>query len=282
MDYNKYKKFFSIVRSSLKEDIGKRDITTQLTIPCSKIVKAVLLAKEDCVVCGLDIAGLVFKAKDKRIKFKSKVLDGQLIKKGTVLAQIQGKARSVLTAERAALNFLCLLSGIATKTRTYVNAVKPYKAKIMDTRKTIPTLRELQKYAVRTGGGYNHRMRLDEMLLVKDNHLKIMGDIKALSKINRKYKLEIEVKNLKEFKAFLKLNPEIIMLDNMGIKDIKKAVQIRNRLSSQGHRPAPKLEASGGVALKNVRQIAATGVEMISIGDLTHSVKSVDISLEVL
>jgi nicotinate-nucleotide pyrophosphorylase (carboxylating) len=280
MDYNKDRHLISIVRSSLKEDIGKKDTTTQLVIPKEKIIKAVILAKENCVVCGLGIARLVFKTKDKKIEFKPKVLDGQRVKKGKVLAQIQGKARAILTAERAALNFLCLLSGITTKTRAYINAIKPYKTKILDTRKTIPNLRKLQKYAVRTGGGYNHRMRLDGMVLVKDNHLKIIKGFKDLR--FKGCKFELEVKNLPEFKDALKIKPDIIMLDNMRIKDIKKSVQIRNSLSFKTHHSAPKLEASGGITIKNIKKIAATGVDMISIGDLTHSVKSADISLEVL
>ena len=275
MNYVKELQLKSIIRGALNEDIGRKDITTEAIIPKNKFVKAVLVAKEDCVVCGLHIAGLVFKLKDKNIKFKPQVKDGQNLTKGKVLAEVLGRAQSILIAERVALNFVSLLSGIATSTREYVERVKPYKVKIMDTRKTIPGLRELEKYAVRIGGGYNHRMRLDEIILIKDNHWKVTGSYLNLPKFTENYQVELEVKNLKEFIQALKLKPDIIMLDNMSIKDMRKAVKIRNyRL--------PKLEASGGITLKNVKKIASTGVDMISIGALTHSVKSVDISLEIL
>ncbi|MFA4842281.1 MAG: carboxylating nicotinate-nucleotide diphosphorylase [Candidatus Omnitrophota bacterium] len=285
-----------IVRSALKEDIGKGDITTELAIPIKRQVKAVLLAKEHFLLCGLEIASLAFELKDKRIKFRPLAQDGQEIKKGRIFARIEGAAVSILTAERVALNFLSFLSGIATKTRAYVEAVSPYRLKIMDTRKTIPGLRKLEKYAVRVGGGYNHRMGLDEMVLIKDNHIATLNQkaetsskfqiinlrqtIEQIKKI--KIKIEIEVKNLKEFKEAIKLKPDIIMLDNMSISDMKKAVRLRNALSAIGYRLSAKLEASGGITLKNVRKIAATGVEMISIGELTDSVDSADISLEVL
>ncbi|MBU3958443.1 MAG: carboxylating nicotinate-nucleotide diphosphorylase [Candidatus Omnitrophica bacterium] len=303
-----------IIRVALKEDIGKGDITSTSIIPKDRYAKAILLAKEDCLVCGLDIARRVFKAQDKNIKFKPQVQDGRLVKKGKVIARLFGKAQSILIAERVALNFLSFLSGIATKTKKYVDRVEPYMVnpvrksgkkikkgfsngvKIMDTRKTIPGLRELEKYAVRVGGGYNHRFRLDEMLLIKDNHFKVIscpmpalprrqaGGMQELSVVRLKeffkriknkknVKVEIEVKSLKELKEVLKLKPDIIMLDNMSIKNIKKAVKIRGNLT-------PKLEVSGRVTLKNVRKIAASGVEMISIGDLTHSLKSIDMSLE--
>jgi len=271
-----------IIKIVLREDIGERDITTVATIPKNKYAKAILLAKEDCVICGLGIAAEVFKFQDKNIKFKPHVLDGQKIKKGKIIAHIFGRAQSILTAERVALNFLSLLCGVATKTRAFVDKVKPYKAKILDTRKTIPGLRELEKYAVRIGGGYNHRMRLDEMILIKDNHIKVTRGYQRLPEVARGYKVEIEVKNLKEFKEALKLKPDIIMLDNMKVGDIKKVVQIRNYLSSKTRNPVPKLEASGGMNLKNVRRIAACGVEMISIGALTHSVQATDLSLEIL
>ena len=184
------------------------------------------------------------------------------------------------------MNFLSLLCGVATKTRAYADKVKPYKARILDTRKTIPALRELQKYAVRIGGGYNHRMRLDEMVLVKDNHLKIIGDrlwvigFKEIkNKISSRIQTEVEVKTLKEFRKALKIKPDIIMLDNMNIKDIKKAVRIKNNLPPATCHLPPKLEVSGGITLNNVRGIAKTGVDMISVGALTHSVQAIDISL---
>jgi nicotinate-nucleotide pyrophosphorylase (carboxylating) len=277
MNYVKELQLKDIIKEALREDIGQKDVTCESIIPKDKFVKAILLAKQDFIICGLNIAGLVFKVKDKNIKFKPLYKDGQKIKPGRVIARISGKAQSILTAERTALNFLCLLSGVATQTRKYVARVKPYKAKIMDTRKTIPGLRILEKYAVRIGGGYNHRMSLDEMVLVKDNHLKVIGGYLRLPKVAKGYLVELEVKNLREFKEAIKLNPDIIMLDNMNVKDMKKAANLSRR---QGRKVL--LEASGGINLKNVRKIASTGVDMISIGALTHSVKSVDISLEVL
>ncbi len=279
-----------IIKVALREDIGKEDITTQTIIPKAKYAKAILLAKEGCVICGVGIAREVFKVQDKNIKFKPHISDGQKIKKGKIIAHISGKAQSILIAERVALNFLSLLSGVATKTRAYVDRIKPYKAKVLDTRKTIPGLRVLEKYAVRIGGGYNHRMALDEMVLIKDNHLKVQSSefrVQSLTenlmqKISKNIKIEIEVKNLKEFKRALEAKPDIIMLDNMSIKDIKKAVRIIRRLQPITYHPSPKLEASGGISFENVRKIAATGVDMISIGALTHSVKAIDISLEIL
>jgi nicotinate-nucleotide pyrophosphorylase (carboxylating) len=292
MDYNKYflaedkprldrHKVDSIVRRSLFEDIGKGDITTQLTIPKNKNIKAILLAKAECVVCGLEVAEHVFRVVDKDIKFTSYVKEGQKIKKGKVIAEVKGKAHSILSGERVSLNLLSMLSGVATKTREYVEKVKPYKVKITDTRKTLPGLRELQKYAVRIGGGFNHRMALDEMILIKDNHLQVMEGFKQLPKVPRGYKIEIEVQNLKEFKHALSFKPDVIMLDNMSLEDIKEAVRVRNKTPFTSHHPQTKLETSGGIDIDSVRQIAATGVDIISIGDLTHSIKSVDISLEV-
>lgn len=264
-----------MIKMALKEDIGGKDITTTAIIPKNKYVKAILLAKEDCVICGLGIAAEVFKVKDKNIRFKTLVLDGQKINKGRVIARIFGRAQSILTAERVALNFVSLLSGVATKTREYVDKVKPYKVKILDTRKTIPGLRVLEKYAVRMGGGYNHRMRLDDMVMIKDNHLKALGGVRSLPRVPKGYLCEIEVNNLQEFKQALRLKPDIIMLDNMQAGQIKKAVMLRKGVK-------PKIEASGNVNLNNIREIAKAGPDMISIGALTHSVKTIDISLEIL
>ncbi len=297
MSYSKGLGIREIIKQALKEDIGKKDVTTESVISKEKPAKAVLLAKENFVVCGLDVARFVFTMLDKMVKFKPNVCEGQYIRRGEIIARIEGKAAPILTAERTALNFLSFLSGVATKTKEYADAVKPYKVKIVDTRKTIPGLRELQKYAVKIGGGYNHRMKLDEMVLIKDNHLKVIGARlkvkgqnlmwKSLSeivqkKISKKIKVEIEVNSLKEFKEALLIKPDIIMLDNMNTNDIEKAVKIRNNLSPLTFHLLPKLEVSGGITLENVRKFAATGVDMISIGALTHSVNSVDISLEFL
>ena len=275
-------KLEQIVRCALREDIGSGDITTQLTVPRHKYIKAVFIAKEECVICGLQAAEMVFKAVDKNINFVPLVKEGQAVKKGKIFARIQGQARSILTAERVALNFLTLLSGIATKTREYVEKVKPYKVKIADTRKTIPCLRELEKYAVRIGGGHNHRMRLDEMILIKDNHIKVMQGYNRLSSIPKGFKVEVEAQNFKDFKRALKFRPDIIMLDNMNVGEIKRAVKMRDNTEFSSRRLPIKLEVSGGVDLKNIKKIAASGVDLISIGALTHSVDSIDISLEVL
>lgn len=270
-----------ILKQALKEDIGKGDITSSLLIPPHKKVRAVLILKEKAIIAGLPVAEAVFKAVDNNIKFKPFCSDGSLQPAQKVIASIEGNGRSILSGERTALNFLSHLSGVATVTCEFVEKIKPHKTKIMDTRKTIPGLRALQKYAVRIGGGYNHRMGLWDGILIKDNHLKLLGsnlwnmDLREM--ITSCFKIEIEVKTLKEFEEALKVKPDIIMLDNMPLKYIKRAVQIRNRLSQ-----APKLEVSGGINLDNVKKIAATGVDMISIGALTHSVRAIDMSLEIV
>lgn len=266
------------IKDVLKEDVGWADITTRLVIPKGKKTKAIIISKENGVICGIDIAGLVFKAIDKNIKFKPLISDGDEVRKGKILAKVFGDASRILTAERVALNFLGMLSGIASKTRLFLEGVKPYKVKILDTRKTLPALRSLEKYAVRVGGGYNHRMRLDEMILIKDNHLKVVNGYQGLQGLARsrgRYKVEIEVKNLKEFKQALKLKPDIIMLDNMDVKQVREAVKIRNGLR-------PKIEVSGNVTLNTVKKYASCGVDFISVGSLTKDIDSLDISLDIL
>ena len=272
----------AIVRHALIEDIGRGDITTQLTIPKEKMIKAKILAKEDFLLCGIIVAEKVFKSVDSSIEFVRKIQEGRSVKAKKAIAVISGKASSILTAERVALNLLSLLSGIATKTREFVNEIEPYKTKITDTRKTMPGLRELQKYAVRIGGGHNHRIRLDEMILIKDNHIKATDGYSKLPSVPKGYKIEIEVQNLEEFKHALYFKPDIIMLDNMKIEDIKEAVKIRNGTEFKSHHLPSKLEASGGIDLKNIKEYAATGVDIISVGELTDSVKSVDMSLDVV
>jgi nicotinate-nucleotide pyrophosphorylase (carboxylating) len=272
----------NIVRHALIEDIGRGDITTQLTIPEDKEIQAIFIAKEDCVICGLPVAETVFETVDNNIKFTSSLKDGKTVKKGKTIARVSGKARGILGAERVALNMLSFLSGIATNTHRYVEEIEPYKTKITDTRKTFPGLRELTKYAVRTGGGFSHRMSLDEMILIKDNHLKITEGLEKLPSVPKGFKIEVEVQNLNEFKHALRFKPDVIMLDNMPTEDIAQAVKIRNNTEFKSHHPPTKLEASGGITLENIKKYAATGVDIISIGALTHSVKSTDISLEVI
>lgn len=270
-----------LVRHALVEDIGRGDITSQLTIAEDKMIKAGIMVNDDCVICGMPIAQRVFAIVDHGISFDAKVKEGQIVKKGKVIAVISGNAHSILSAERVALNLLSMLSGIATTTRTYVDEIEPYKARITDTRKTMPGLREFQKYAVRVGGGHNHRMGLDEMILIKDNHLKITDGLTKLPSVPKGFKIEIEVQNIEEFKHALKFKPDVIMLDNMDVSDIKACVDIRNQTPFTSHHAPTKLEASGGVDVSKVREIASTGVDIISVGALTHSVKTIDMSLDV-
>lgn len=270
------------IKDALKEDVGTNDITTNLVIKSDRFIRAEIIAKENCIVCGINIAGEVFRSIDKAVKYIASVKDGQRVKKGERLAYIIGKPKSILAAERVALNFLSLLSAISTKTKKYVNAAKPSKVKILDTRKTIPGLRLLAKYAVRIAGGYNHRLCLDEMVMIKDNHLKIIGGIEKLNNLKSRYKTEIEVGNLNDFKRAITFKPDIIMLDNMKLKDIKRAVEIRNSLPQKSLLKKPLLEVSGGITLKKLKKISRLGIDMISVGALTHSIESVDLSLEIL
>ena len=271
----------STIKHALIEDIGRGDITTQLSIPKDVLIKAKIVAKEDFLLCGINLAKNVFKTIDPGLKFQAKIKEGSRVSSNETLAVISGKAAGILTAERVALNLLSFLSGIATKTSKFVKKIEPFKTKIADTRKTIAGLRQLQKYAVRIGAGYNHRMRLDEMVLIKDNHLKIMGGYSKLPKAPKGCKIEIETQNLEEFIRALSFKPDIIMLDNMKTLDILKAVKIRNKLRTNCQSCRTLLEASGGIHLGNVKKYAATGVDIISIGELTDSIESVDISLDI-
>lgn len=287
-----------LIQKALKEDIGAGDITTTAVIAKSKKGKFVIIAKEECVVCGLNIAESVFETVDSTIRFKPTVNEGMKISEDKGIAYVEGSCLGILTAERTALNFLSCLSGISTLTNKFVEAVKGTKAKIFDTRKTIPGLRRLQKYAVRIGGGTNHRMGLYDQVLIKDNHLysimfeptiaKRKKDAVGLALKNAKQnapknrKIEIEVTSLDMLRVALEYNPDIIMLDNISISDIKESVKIRDahriRIGDVGFKVL--LEVSGGVNLENVRQIAECGVDMISVGALTHSAPAIDISLE--
>lgn len=279
-----------LINNTLREDIGCGDITSQFLIPRGKRVKAAVLLKEKAVIAGIKVAERVFRARAQSIIFKAKCADGLLQNSGKIIATLEGNARAILQAERTALNFLSHLCGVATLTRAFVEEIKPYRVKIMDTRKTIPGLRELQKYAVTVGGGHNHRMGLWDGILIKDNHIAVScalrraSCVKELIEITKKkrpknMKIEIEVKNLQEFRQALKAKPDIIMLDNMKIEDIKKAAAIRR--TAHGARRRTLLEASGGVTLDKVREISKTGVDIISIGSLTNSARAIDISLEV-
>jgi len=243
----------------------------------------VIISGEEGVLAGIPIAMATFVMRDSNIKFMPLAADGQWVEPEKQIAYIEGSSNAILSAERTALNFLCHLSGIATLTARFVEAVKPHKVKIMDTRKTTPGLRILEKYAVGAGGGTNHRLGLHDQILIKDNHLAALGyNWEAVARTieasrGKNIKAEVEVQDLDQFKRVIGLNPDIIMLDNMGLKDIKAAVALRD----EGHHGV-KLEVSGGVNLKNAKTIAATGIDMISVGALTHSVKALDFSLEIV
>ncbi|MFH1190506.1 MAG: carboxylating nicotinate-nucleotide diphosphorylase [Candidatus Omnitrophota bacterium] len=280
----------AIVKAALKEDIGKGDVTTGPLIDDISSSKAVIVSREDCVVCGLEIAELAMSAVDYSVRFKPACGDGDLIGAGKDVAFIEGHTASILRSERTMLNFLTFLSGISTRTRQYIDRVKPYGVKITDTRKTIPLLRYLEKYAVSVGGGTNHRMGLYDRVLIKDNHIHCRktagraraGDFSLKSlvaearKKNRKgIIVEIEVSTIEEFNDALRGSPDIIMLDNMKAHEINACVEIR-KLS----KIRPLLEASGGITLETVRDYAKTGVDMISVGELTDSVRAIDMSLE--
>lgn len=266
-----------ILQFALAEDIGTGDITTQVTVSGKKKGRAQAIAKDDFIIAGIDVFAGTFQILDKNIKVKKLMDDGFRAKNGDVIAEISGSLSNILQAERVALNIFQRMSGIATLTAKYVKAVRGTKAKILDTRKTVPGLRVLDKMAVRIGGGCNHRIGLYDGVLIKDNHIKAAGSITAAVKAQRKQpthmKIEVETKNMQEVKEALKCGVDIIMLDNMPIPAMKKAVDFVAGRSL--------LEASGNVNLQRVYEIAATGVDFISIGELTHSVRAADISLKI-
>lgn len=264
-----------IIKYSLVEDIGRGDITTDNLNISQKIAEASVIAKQDCVMAGVDVAIQVFTTVDSDIKFIKRNRDGDYIKKGTHVLLLRGNISSILKAERVALNFLQRLSGIATLTRKFVDATKDTNAKILDTRKTTPLLRELEKYAVRMGGGYNHRMGLYDAVLIKDNHIAAVGSVtQAVKRIRKAIPdafIEVEIKNLEELEEAIDNKVDRIMLDNMDSEAIRRAVKIVNR--------QVELEASGGINLENVKEIAGTGVDYLSVGAITHSYQSCDFSL---
>lgn len=268
----------TLIQSALEEDVGTGDITTSSILTGKETGVARAVAKSEIIVAGMDVFKEVFLFVDKRMQFSGCSEDGRLVMRGESLAEVSGNLGKILTAERVALNFLQRMCGIATFTRQYVEAVRGTGAKILDTRKTVPGLRFLDKYAVTVGGGHNHRFGLYDGVLIKDNHIAAAGGIsRALERVRRRIshtlKVEVEAKNLKEVREALRSGADVIMLDNMSVEDMRKAVSLVN-----GRVP---LEASGNVTLANVRQIAETGVDFISIGMLTHSVPAADISLKV-
>lgn len=269
----------SLIEQALTEDIGKGDQTTQLLFPEAAPAQAWIIAREDLVVAGLWLIPEIFRRLDPAVKTEGLANEGQSVRAGALLARLTGDGRSLLTGERVALNFLQHLSGIATFTARFVEAVKGTKATILDTRKTTPGLRALEKYAVRMGGGQNHRMDLSGGILIKDNHIALAGSLKeAVYRVKKKapsgFRVEVEAANLKEVKEALSAEADVILLDNMPISHIKEAVKwIEGRALT---------EASGGMNLSNVREIASLGVDFISIGALTHSAQAVDISMDIV
>ena len=266
---------------ALREDIGKGDVTTQLVIPEDARARARVMSREKAVIAGTGPAAEVFRRVDPQLKVSTGLTDGTVVLEGETILEINGSTRSILTAERAALNFLQRLSGIATLTRAFVEAIGKNPAKIMDTRKTTPGLRALEKAAVVAGGGINHRFGLFDMVLVKDNHLVAQPDLAQLAVAIRKAKLrnpsmkvEVEADSLEQVRALIHIEEiDLILLDNMETTEMREAIALgRNR--------KVKFEASGGVNLKTVRRIAATGVDFISVGALTHSAPAIDLSLE--
>ena len=270
-----------IVLQALQEDRAFQDITTRLLIGKNKTSQAYIVTKENAVICGLEIARRIFQKLDPHIQIRSAYKDGNKVTKNKKVLFLKGKTRAILSGERVALNFLSHLSGIATLTNQFVKAAGNPKVKIMDTRKTTPGWRDLERLAVKVGGGTNHRHDLADMVMVKDNHLLAVGKKMALPKIIRhlrrktKKTLEIEVDNLVQLKAALTASPDIILLDNMTAAQLRQAVKI----NKQNKKPS-RLEASGGISIKNIRLIAQTGVDRISIGALTHSAGAIDFSLE--
>lgn len=265
-----------IVKRALSEDIGFGDVTSQL-IDNKKKGRGYFLAKQDLVLCGIFVAKVCFEELDKDVKVSFTVKDGDLIKKGTKFGIVEGKLQSILTSERVALNFLQKLSGIATTTNQFVKKVCKFGVKILDTRKTTPLLRELEKYAVRVGGGHNHRFNLSDGVLIKDNHIVAANGItnavkKARNNCPALLKIAVEVKNMNELKEALKAKVDHIMLDNMSPKEVAKALSF-----VKGIVP---VEISGGISFENIDEYAKLKPDFISLGCITHSVKAVDISLE--
>lgn len=284
-------KFKDLIIKALKEDEAFNDISTRLVFGPNVKLQAQLVAKQEGIICGLEIFKDVFCSFKKRCHIEILSKDGDKVRPGQILAIIKGPARVILSAERTALNFIQHLSGIATLTSFFVEKVKGTNAKIYDTRKTLPGLRELEKYAVRCGGGFNHRMSLKDMVMLKDNHLRKIKNLqKEVSKIRRlkpNKKIEIECQSFDDVKNAIDARADIIMLDNMDMKTLVKSIRfIREQasnlpLSNKVKEYKPLIEISGGVTLENVKKLAELDVDMISVGSITHSAPALDISLEI-
>ncbi|HEX8947358.1 MAG TPA: carboxylating nicotinate-nucleotide diphosphorylase [Dissulfurispiraceae bacterium] len=269
-----------IIRLAVAEDIGHGDITSSLIIPGGERATARVLAKEDFILAGMPFVREVFASIDPAVEIKGYHGEGAAVRKGEVIAELSGRARSILAGERISLNILQRISGIATITRAYVEKASGLAVRIADTRKTVPGMRLMEKYGVRTGGGANHRFGLYDGILIKDNHIKVAGGVgKAIRLAKRAHhllKIEVEVKDFDELQEALEAGADIVMLDNMPVEDMAKAVKTARRKNR-----GVLLEASGNVSLENIRMIAETGVDIISIGALTHSARAVDISMKI-
>lgn len=267
-----------LVEAALTEDLGRRgDVTSQATIPADMQAQLQIKARQAGVICGMDLARLSFALIDEQIEFIAKVNDGVTVEAGTILATVRGNARNLLTAERTALNFMTHLSGIATDTKKIVDSVAEYPAQITCTRKTIPGLRIVQKYAVRCGGGRNHRLGLDDAILIKDNHIAIAGDIKSAIQQAQDFAghlipIEVEVDTLAQLEQALETGVSLVLLDNMAPDVLSEAV-----VMCKGR---AKTEASGGITPETVQAVAETGVDFIAMGYLTHSTTALDIGLD--
>ena len=285
----------SLVKWALSEDVGTGDITTLNTLRPGVGARAVIMVKQPGVVAGLEVARLTFRELDASLRFEPMVADGTWIEAGVAAARVFGSAGSIFTAERTALNFLQRMSGVATLTRRFVERVEGTSATILDTRKTTPGLRYLEKYAVKMGGGDNHRFALWDMYLVKDNHIRAAGGVKAaLDRIQRTRQdvpLEVEVESLVQLAEALRPGVDRILIDNRSVEEVRRAVEAVDRWcrdhppDARAARPRatrwPEVEVSGGITLENVRAYAETGADYISVGSLTHSAPALDVSLEV-
>ncbi|KTD88760.1 carboxylating nicotinate-nucleotide diphosphorylase [Paenibacillus etheri] len=268
------------IKAWLREDVGSGDVTTQMTIPVGHESKGIIHAKEDGVICGIPIAELVFEIVDPTLSFTALVEEGQAVTKGTVIIEVEGSTHAILTGERLALNLMQRLSGVASRTASFVQVLDGLPTRLVDTRKTTPGHRMLEKYAVRVGGGFNHRFGLYDAVMIKDNHIKGAGGIRqavsrARKNIPHTMSIEVETENLEQVEEALAAGADIIMLDNMSNEMMKQAVA---RIKAKA--PHVKTEASGNVSLETVRGIAETGVDVISVGRLTYSFSSLDISLD--
>lgn len=290
-------KIIDFIKNALNEDIGKIDLTTTFLIPSSAKIKADIIAKSSGIVAGLPFVEMVYNLLDRNVRIKFNVSEGEDIEPGKAVCYIEGEATSILKGERTALNLLSRASGIATTTKKFVDKVKLYNVEIYDTRKTTPNMRYIEKYAVKIGGGKNHRMGLYDQVLIKDNHLAVLKELKLKSKsddssviadsvrivkkrVQKNVLVEIEVKNIAEFEEAIATDADIIMLDNMPPDEIKEAVKIRDASGTKGRHII--LEASGNITLKNIEEYAKTGLDRISVGAITHSPEIIDFSLNVL